>query len=451
MPYEKLKLLIQPVKMKSALEIWDTSETPLAKIAWVRGPKKPRDVMRNMEVPPKNVSLDALEKEGLIIALKPVEIKHPEDVKKIPNNIDAILIRDSEDWLVDDKILDALAALNKPILMEWDKWGYSIHGRISKFRFKKYRNVKRYYTMGIDDVISLLRGLRGWKAIRTLKILFIGKHPSHSVAVSPNVTFEKLREKFGNEIVQIELKEYVEEVNSVSDEKAKETVKEWKKSFVFLDNRINNVFHYAKIYIALKDLLKKYGANSLTMDCAALPDLEYVPCLAFSLLINEGIPCGCEADLPALFAMALLMGVSRKPVLMGNLNENIMHADIENNVIVINHDIVPPYFSCANCRFYVKDYHAMGKGATPYTELVSGMEVTIAGIHWDMDSLWATTGKIVWTKDFVHCRVGVGVKVANAKKISRDAFGHHVVLTYGNYMNELRRAADALNIEFIKF
>ena len=447
---EELRVIIQPIKMRSAMEIWDSDETPIAKIAWVKGPEKPRDKLRSAEKPPIDVSLEALEKKRLIKVLKPIKISSPKDVKKIPENADALLIGDSEDWLADESLLDSLASLNKPLLAEWDSWGYSIHGRISKFRFKKYSHVKRYYTMGASDLLSLIRALRGWKTIKSLRVLYIGRYPSHSVEAGPEVTFDMLKEKFGSKVVQIGIKEYIEQVNSISDAEIEDIVEEWKRDFVFLDGRIDMVKHYAKIYVALKKLLNKYRVNSVTMDCAGLPDLEYVPCLAFSLLINEGIPCGCEGDLPTLFTLALVMGVSGKPALMGNLNENVTHSDIENNIVVVNHDVVPPYFTCMGCKYYVRDYHAMGKGATPYTELVEGMDVTLAGMHWDMDALWAADGKVAWTKDLIHCRLGIGVKVENAKRVSKEAFGHHMVLVYGNYVEELKKAAEILGLKFVK-
>mgnify|MGYP000312399422 FL=1 len=196
-------------------------------------------------------------------------------------------------------------------------------------------------------------------------------------------------------------------------------------------------------------MLKKHNANAIAIDCAALPEIEYVPCLAYSLLIDEGIPCGCEADLSALFVMAMLMGVSSKSVLMGNLNENATHMDIENNIVVVNHDVLPPSFVCPACKIALRDYHATAKGVTPYAELIEGLPVTLAGMHWDMDKVWATTGEVVWTEDTTHCRVSIGVKVNNAKRVSKDAFSHHVVMAYGNYIKELRLLAGLLEIEFI--
>ena len=73
---------------------------------------------------------------------------------------------------------------------------------------------------------------------------------------------------------------------------------------------------------------------------------EWVPFLPiFSVL------CGCEDDLSALFALTMFMGISGKAGLMGNLNVNVTHMEIENNVITINHDIVPPSYACPGCEF----------------------------------------------------------------------------------------------------
>ncbi|MGC8935645.1 MAG: hypothetical protein ACP5LN_10840 [Thermoproteota archaeon] len=182
---------------------------------------------------------------------------------------------------------------------------------------------------------------------------------------------------------------------------------------------------------------------------AALPSIEYVPCVSFSLLIGEGIPCGCEADIPALFAMAMLMGTSEKPAMMGNLNENVIHADIEQNVIVLNHDVVPLSMACQGCKAKLRDFHATGKGLTPYVDLQKEMPVTIVGMHWDMNKIWATKGSVAETEDTTHCRISVKIKVKDAKLVSKEAFGHHIVMAYGDYLEALERLANLLEIEYI--
>ena len=442
-----VRLKVQPLKLRTAFDYWATEETLLARDAWVKGVKKPRDLLRGKEPPPKDVSLRALEREGLLEVLEPITVNSVDDLKGVPPDVDLIVIGDSEDWFADDKILQGIAELGKPVMAEWDSWGYSIHGRISKFRLRKFSKVKRYFTMGVDDLLCTIRALLGWKMVRSMRILYIGRMPSHSVFPGDSVTFQYIKDKFGSEITQLKMKEFIKAVEEVEVEEVKGVAERLRKEFILLDGRDTNLEKYVKIYKALKDLLSRYQANAVTIDCAALPSIEYVPCLAFSLLIDEGIPCGCEADLPALFTMAMLMGASSRPAMMGNLNENVTHMDIEDNIVVLNHDVVPTALACRECKVKVRDFHATGKGATPYAELQTGMPVTLAGMHWDMDEVWASKGIIRWTEDTIHCRISVGIEVDDAKRLTKEAFGHHVVMVYGDYVDETKRMADLFELK----
>jgi len=159
---------------------------------------------------------------------------------------------------------------------------------------------------------------------------------------------------------------------------------------------------------------------------------------------------GCEADLPALLTMSILMAATGDSAFMGNLNENVTHWDIEKNIITVNHDVVPPSYSCPGCKYLIKDYHNMGKGATSYTELPVGQKVTLAGMHWNMDKIWATSGEAVATYDTIHCRITVAVRVEDAKRVSRNAFGHHIVLIRGEHVDTLKLVSDLLGLEFYK-
>ncbi|WP_461864334.1 L-arabinose isomerase family protein [Thermococcus sp.] len=443
-------LLLQPLKMESALERWLSDETPIAKQTWVFGPKKPRDQLRNEELPPRDVHIEKLAEEGIVEVLPQIRIKKKEDVDNIPEDSDLLVIGDMEDWMASEEILDALARLGKPIMPQWDSWGYSIHGRLSKFRLDKYSNVKHIIPMGADDVLNTLSAIRAAKALRTLKVLYIGKYPPRSVAVPKEVTLEYIHNNVGPEVKIVEMDEYLDTIWKIDDEKAEKVANEWKKRFKPENNMRNDLNEVAKIYLALRKLLEKYKANSLTVECPAIPAIEYVPCVAFSLLIDDGIPSGCEGDLPALFTMTALMAISGKAALMGNLNENVTHWDIENGIITINHDVMPPSYACPLCKIKIKDYHGTKMGATLYSELVEGAPVTLAGIHWNMNKMWATEGEIAWTMDTVHCRLDIGVKVNDSKTISKIGFGHHIVLAYGRYMQALRRFADLMGFEFIE-
>ncbi|MET1160404.1 MAG: hypothetical protein ABWW65_05530 [Thermoprotei archaeon] len=448
---KNIKPVMQRIKMKSALEYWSSDTLPVAKYTWVYGPKKPRDQIREQEIPDEKVDIQTLVEKGLITLLDTVEISTITDVEKLSNDADAYIVGDMEDWLTDEELLEAIARKGKPLIAEWDHWGYSIHGRLSKFRLNRFRNVKHIVSMGSNDIYTLIKALRAIRYLKTLRILYIGEYPPRSVAVPNGLTLKDVEKKFGLKILKTSFDEYVNTVENIPLDEAKKVSSQWLRAYNVADHLKSNLAEYAKIYLGIKKLLEKYEANALTVECPALPRIKYVPCLAFSLLLDEGIPAGCEADLPALLTMSILMAASNDAALMGNLNENVTHWDIEHNIVTINHDVVPPSYACSNCRYYVKDYHNMKIGTTSYTELEPGLRVTIAGMHWNMDKLWATRGEVASTHDTVHCRITIRVRVDNAKRVSRYAFGHHVVLIRGDYTEILRTIAEFLNLEFYEF
>ena len=61
-----------------------------------------------------------------------------------------------------------------------------------------------------------------------------------------------------------------------------------------------------RIYRALKKLIEKYQLSGLTLRCFdLLSTVENTGCLALALLNAEGIPAGCEGDVPTLLTMAV--------------------------------------------------------------------------------------------------------------------------------------------------
>ena len=443
-----MKLKVQPIKMQSMYDFW-AQKPVVAAEAWVKGPTKPRDALRIKEVPPEDVSLETLQIKGIIEVCEPLRVEAPEDLEKVPEDVDFFVIGKSEDFFVQDVILEKLISLNKPILAEWDNWGYSWFGRWSKLRFGKFSKAKYYYPLGANDLKTVLSAIKAWKCIRTMRVIYVGGVPPHGVVSSDKSSdFNYLKKRFGTDFIHLDFADYMKAVENTSDSDVEGLVKEWKREYTILDRRDKKLKFYAKIYSGLKRLLNQYNANAVTVDCAWLPDIEYVPCFAFSILIDEGVPAGCEADIPAFYMMVAIMSISGKPVIMGNLNNNATHWDLENNVITINHDVIPPSMGCSGCRLKLRDFHAMRKGLTPYVDLEKDMPVTVAGMHWDMDKIWATKGTVQWSEDTTHCRITVGIKVENAKEMHKSSFGHHVVMTYGNYTRELRKLAELLEIRY---
>ncbi|MGB9764444.1 MAG: L-arabinose isomerase family protein [Candidatus Saccharicenans sp.] len=445
-----MKLKAQPLLFESMYELW-LKKPVMAAEAWVRGTRKPREVIRENETPPEDLSLPALEKRGMIEVAPPLKVQSAEDLKKIPADVDFFIIGETGDLFVPDEILEKLSSFGKPIMAEWDAWGYSWFGRLSKFRLEKFFEQKYFYTAGAEDLKASLGAVRAWKKLTSLRPLYVGEFPSHSVVTSNKCfDFDYLRKKFGIEISFISNEEYIKTVENISEAEAGKLAGEWREKYEILDGRENNLTLYARIYLGIHKLLQEYKANALTMDCAWLPDVEYVPCFTFSQLIEEEIMAACEGDLPALLMGAALMGASEEPVLMGNLDANATHKDLENNIITINHDLVPLSLGHPTCRPKLRDFHATGKGLTPYVELKNNELVTIAGMHWDLDKMLVTKGLIRWTEDTTHCRITIGIEVKKAKQLHKLSFGHHQVMTYGDHTQALQGLAQLLGLQYLE-
>lgn len=116
-----------------------------------------------------------------------------------------------------------------------------------------------------------------------------------------------------------------------------------------------------RIYIALKTIVERYGLSGLTLRCFDLLDTVHnTGCLALALLNAEGIPAGCEGDVPTLVTMAVgnaLTGVS-------GFQANPSRIDPEAGEILFAHCTIPVN---------------MVSGFTFNTHFESGIGIAISG------------------------------------------------------------------------
>ena len=110
----------------------------------------------------------------------------------------------------------------------------------------------------------------------------------------------------GVNLVDISIDELEEEIVKADPQ----TLKENGKIDEIRSEISENISRYEegalKIYIALKAIIKKYRLSGLTLRCFDLLDrIGNTGCLALAMINAEGIPSGCEGDVPALLTMAI--------------------------------------------------------------------------------------------------------------------------------------------------
>ena len=86
-----------------------------------------------------------------------------------------------------------------------------------------------------------------------------------------------------------------------------------------------------RYYLALKKLAADCGFDAVTVGC--YPNYCGKTCLPVSMLIDDGIPAGCEGDLNSTIAMLILQKLTGKPVHFGEM----CVVDREENYILSSH------------------------------------------------------------------------------------------------------------------
>lgn len=127
--------------------------------------------------------------------------------------------------------------------------------------------------------------------------------------ISSDVDYEKVKERLGCELVDVDIRELVDVVRSI-------TATEHHEPPASLHPLTRPGFGRAidseqlqlaaDVYDALKMLIGRYALDGLTLRCFDLLDtLRTTGCLALALLNSEGYVATCEGDIPAMLSMAV--------------------------------------------------------------------------------------------------------------------------------------------------
>ena len=144
---------------------------------------------------------------------------------------------------------------------------------------------------------------------------------------------EGIRFRFGVEIIEIPMEEFLEEV-AKKEIKKPELIDVFKKK----TSREEDLKESLYIYSALKNICVKYKLSGFTLRCFDLLQSRHqTSCLAFGLLNDEGIVATCEGDVPTMLSMALIQALTGKPSFMANPSE----FDLAKNEAIFAHCTCP--------------------------------------------------------------------------------------------------------------
>ena len=255
-----------------------------------------------------------------------------------------------------------------------------------------------------------------------------------------------IKEKLGSRVVNLDESEMTDKVNAISDAEAEALLDEYKDvlSPCKVTATKESMLESMKYYKALKDLAKEYELQALSVKCYT----KYMGkiCLGYALLAEEGIVGSCEGDVTNALTMKLMYDLSGKAI----NNTDLLYPDEKANTILFAH-CGSSGFSIAEGEIDLAPVRLMERGVCTKF-LVKPGKVTAVNIcgHGDKFRLSFMVG------DAIPCGMefpGNPVKIKFEKPVSKinreimdNGIGHHWMVAYGDFSEELKYFCKINNI-----
>jgi len=293
-----------------------------------------------------------------------------------------------------------------------------------------------------SDYKQLAAAIRPFRAIhhlREAKILNLTTRSFTEYA-------DNIKNKFGTEIKQIELKRMLEVYNSIDDIKAKAETDQWIKEAVqVVEPSKEEIFKSCKLALAFEKLMDEEEATVMTADCYGtmfkpLCQTYAFPCLGFTRLNNMGLGGICESDLPCAITHILFQGLVGRP---GFISDPTV--DESKNSIILAHCLGTTKMDGPDkpaATYKLRTIMERQEGVVPQVEMLIGQKVTQAILK-GTDLLPYFTGEIIAApvalKDDRGCRTKIDVRVdGDVRKLWKNwTSGLHRQTCYGDITKEL--------------
>ena len=258
----------------------------------------------------------------------------------------------------------------------------------------------------------------------------IGLPSDWLISSAPNK--EEVKSRLGINLVDIPIEELIEIVKSDEDLSAYSNA----AMPEIAENIPSAIQKYTdgalRIYQALKKLIAKYELSGLTLRCFdLLTSIENTGCLALAMLNAEGIPAGCEGDVPTLLTMTVGMALTGQC----GFQCNPSRINPETGELLLAHCTIP----LDMIRSYSFNTHfESGIGIAIHGEMEEG-DATIVKLSGDLKRHFICKANLTGNPyEKSLCRTQITMKIdENPTEVCRDYFlkspiGNHHIVFSGN-------------------
>ncbi len=396
-----------------------------------------------------NTTVETLVAQGITCSNAGVVMHDLDTVKKAATalkNIDAdVLLICIATWSEDHHLLDLLSYMDKPIILRAyparDTGSLCCAHQIGAV-FTDIGKTYEFVYGEADDVACAVKT----KIMATAYALSncMGKVKLGTVGGRvkgmTEIAYDEfsIKQKLGARIINLYEDELTGKVDKISDEEAEAILAEKAgclKGCQVLSSK-ESMLESIKYYAAMRELVKEYDLEALAISCYT----KYMGkiCLGYSLLAEEGVVGACEGDVTNALTMKLVYELSEKPV----NNTDLLYLDEEKNTILFAH-CGSSGFSIAGGQIELAPVRLAESGVCARFVMAPGTvtAVNICG-HGDSFRMAVMVGEAIpcgmeFPGNPVVVRYEKPVEQIN-EEIMKNGIGHHWMIGYGDFRDELR-------------
>ena len=176
-------------------------------------------------------------------------------------------------------------------------------------------------------------------------------------------------------------------LNTISDEQAMPLAEKWANEATEIREPTNaDILQSAKLYYAIKSLMKECGADAVTIDCLELSyndiygkNCHMYPCLTYYQMANDGEIGVCEADINSTISSMITLFLTKRP---GYVSDPVI--DTSSDQIIYSHCVacrkVYGKDDPRTCQYYLRSHAEDNKGASVQVIFPAGEKLTTVQI-----------------------------------------------------------------------
>jgi len=414
-----------------------------------------------------------------------------EDDAKADPPVDGYLVYQMNCW---NRVVQDLATSGKPVLyadfLYAGSGGFLVYSAAFLRQGAKAKNVGFISSSRLEDVVEAARGLGAAKAggpgydfaaataqvraARTPKAGNLACTADPVQALPPGDVIRRLKESKilsvgdnktsgpGAPFLEIPLERVTfGEVNDAwkaADKDATKAVADrWQKTAALIEGVSRETLETsAAMYLGMKEVLKKHGANAITMNCLGGfygGHIHAYPCLGFHELCNEGLAGACENDVKSTASMVLFSALTGGRT--GFISDPVI--DVSKRQIIYAHCVASNRAfgpkGAAN-PFEILTHSEDRQGASVRSTLPAGYMTTTIEVKPDRKEILFHMAKAVGNdRNDRACRTKLcGEPVGDLEKLFTmwDQWGWHRVTAYGDLKAPVEAVAAALGYTIVK-